>query len=63
MTPVLNKNGNTLSVGYDSTAGKLVFEASVATGQYLAIGFNNSGMTNTDIIAWEAGSTTSASQA
>jgi len=61
ITKVLElSNGSYLSAGLDSTNQKIVFQAHVLAGSYLAIGFNNS-MTNTDMISWEAGSTAAAS--
>lgn len=53
-------NGSTLNVGYDQANSKVLYEASVKVGTYLGMGFGSS-MTDTDMIAWEAGSTASTS--
>jgi len=58
-TKVLKQaNGNTLSAYYDSSTMKMIYSAHVKLNTYLAIGFNSTGMTEVDMISWEAGNST-----
>ena len=53
---------STLSAGYDVANSRIIFEARVKVGNYLAIGFGTDMTTAYDMISWDAGSTAALSQ-